>query len=211
MDMMKANEGDCGPIMDMFMDACESKTKNECTGKCEWHKNGDYEFDDTSKSCKEIPKCEEKIRDSNDPDGMAAMCPTGNTEAITKICDAKGTDQLKMECYGDKCPFMLMFVGVFSCAFSLTKDTCLSYGNLCTFSKDTKQCDMNMAYVFDLLIPKSCWMRPMIEDSAVCANVKTESACNKDKKCDWKTETWCDSELVQTDDTCEANMESVRG
>merc|ERR1719174_116720 len=49
----------------------------------------------------------------------------------------------------------------------------------------------------------------MIEDSAVCANVKTESACNKDKKCDWKTETWCDSELVQTDDTCEANMESV--
>ena len=170
--------------------------------------NGDYEFDETSKSCKEIPKCEQKV-DPNDPDGMAAMCP--NMEAATKMCDAKGTDQLKMVCYGEKCPFMLMFVGVFSCAFSLTKDTCLSYGNLCTFSKDTKQCDMNMAYVFDLLIPKSCWMRPMIEDSAVCANVKTESACNKDKKCDWKTETWCDSELVQTDDTCEANMESVRG
>jgi len=205
-EMIKASSKDCGPIMQMFVNSCEVKSKADCTGTCEYHENGDYEFDEKSKSCKQKPVCKKK-KDPNDPSGIKAFCP--DADAVKKECDAKGDRKLKMDCYGKKCPVMLMLLGGFACAFAGTEETCLGYDKLCAFdgTKSKDQCSLNQDYVLDLFIPKTCWMRPLMKESRECEKAKTEDACQG--KCFWQTQSSCDKEQVETTKKCEINPESL--
>ena len=109
LEMVQASKKDCGPIMQTIADSCEVKSKTDCTDTCEYHESEAYEFDETTKSCKQMPVCKKK-KDPNDPTGMNALCP--DQDAVKKECEAKGDMKLKMDCYGKKCPPALLLAGI---------------------------------------------------------------------------------------------------
>ena len=116
-----------------------------------------------------------------------------------------------MACYGKKCPIMLLFLGAFTCGFAPNKQKCLSYGSLCSYTKSTKQCELDENYVMDLLIPKTCWMRPLLQESMTCGSTQTQSACKRKRKCKWRTKTMCARMRVTTESICDSNGDWVSG
>lgn len=213
-DIMTGSAKECGPIMQMVLNSCEQKSKADCTDKCEYHEKGDdYEFDEESKSCKQTPVCKKKV-DSKDPTGLLAIqkesCP--DLETVSKECDATNSTQQKIECYGKKCPFALIFVGAVACGTSQNEQTCLANEKLCAYdakSDEENKCSINMDYLMDLIIPKTCWLSPLLKTSQECEKAKTEDACKG--KCEWDTDSSCDKENVKTTHKCDTNGESVRG
>lgn len=204
-EMIKASSKDCGPIIQwMIAVSCEAKTKTDCTDTCEYHEKGAYEFDEKSKSCKlkQIPVCKKK-KDAEGQNQIEAICP--DMDAVKKECNAKGDMKLTMDCYGKKCPIMLLSMGIFTCGMSFNEQACRSNGNLCAY--DGTKCAVNNDYVLDLFIPKTCWMRPLIDESTECEKAKTENACKG--KCEWKTTSSCANEQVSTTTKCDINGDSI--
>lgn len=189
---MIEHAGDCGPVMSMSMDACNANTvKTACTDKCEWKEKNSVELDDAGKTCKTkaITECNSKP-DPTDPMGLKKLCPGVDMAALKIECDAKTTDKAKLDCYGVKCPGLLMMVGAVSCGAAADEAKCKAVnGDLCLW---TQKCDLNTAYVIGKMIPDTCKLKTMVLDSMTCGEVKTETKCTG--KCKWETSLHCDKE-----------------
>lgn len=209
-DIMAGSVKECGAFMQMYLNSCEQKSKADCTDKCEYHEKGDdYEFDEKSKSCKQTPVCKKKF-DPKDPTGIKAIekqsCP--DLETVSKECNAKNSTQLKIDCYGKKCPIALIMVGAIACGTSQNEQTCLGNDKLCAYdAKSENKCSLNMDNMMDLIIPKTCWLSPLLRTQQECQTAKTKDACKG--KCEWQTESSCDKENVKTTNKCGTNGESA--
>ena len=233
--MMQVLKDKCGNLVNFIHnDRC---ILQDTVASCKNEQNCDWEMNSAGTEHREPNEAGTKCvitefkgqciteKDANNEDAMTKLCPdVESAEQLQKECATKPLTE-KVSCATEKCPIVALFMGAMLCGKVTTQDACTTLGNTCKW--DDGKCSINVAPVFDKMIPEGCPLRSTLEQQTgqflrdpikikgmKCMEASTEEKCNDaGEMCQWRTFKSCShrTDEVLTKSVCGYNAGVLAG